>query len=57
VPVVPLRLVSPRQPSPTSKMRYETRIVLRGRANHLVAMIVDPLSGKVAAGRVDIAMP
>jgi VWFA-related protein len=57
VPTVPLRLVSPRQPSPTSKMRYETKIVLRGRANRLVALIVDPLSGKIAAGRVDVAMP
>jgi VWFA-related protein len=57
VPVVPLRLVSPRQPSATSKMRYETRISLRGKANRLVALIYDPLSGKMAAGRVDVAMP
>ncbi|HET9210567.1 MAG TPA: VWA domain-containing protein [Thermoanaerobaculia bacterium] len=57
VPRVPLRLVSPRQPGAGSKMRYETRISLRGRANRLVAMIYDPLSGRIAAGRVDMAMP
>jgi VWFA-related protein len=57
VPTVPLRLVSPRQPSATTKMRYETKISLRGRANRLVALIYDPLSGKIAAGRVDVAMP
>jgi hypothetical protein len=57
VPTVPLRLVSPRQPGAASKMRYETRITLRGRANRLVALIYDPLSGKIAAGRVDVAMP
>jgi hypothetical protein len=57
VPTVPLRLVSPRQPGATSKMRYETRIALRGKANRLVALIYDPLSGKIAAGRVDVAIP
>jgi VWFA-related protein len=57
VPMVPLRLVSPRQPGAATKLRYETRISLRGRANRLVAMIYDPLSGKIAAGRVDVAMP
>jgi hypothetical protein len=54
---VPLRLVSPRQPSASSKMRYETRISLRGRANRLVAMVYDPLSGTIAAGAGDVAMP
>ena len=57
LPTVPLRLVSPRQPGAASKMRYETRISLRGRANRLVALIYDPLSGKIAAGRVDVAVP
>jgi VWFA-related protein len=57
VPVVPLRLVSPRQPSASTKMRYETRIALRGKANRLVALIYDPQSGKIAAGRVDVAIP
>jgi len=57
VPTVPLRLISPRQPAPNSKMRYETRISLRGRANRIVALIYDPLSGKIAAGRVDVTLP
>jgi hypothetical protein len=57
VPTVTLRLVSPRQPSANGKLRYETRVSLRGRTSHLVAAVYDPLTGKMAAGRVDVPMP
>jgi VWFA-related protein len=57
VPTVALRLVSPRQPSAGAKLRYETRISLRGRTSRLVATVYDPLTGKMAAGQVSVLTP
>ena len=57
VPTVPLRLVSPRQPPAGAKLRYETRISLRGHTSRLVATVYDPLTGKMAAGQVSVATP
>jgi hypothetical protein len=35
-------------------VHYQTRIFLRGRTSQVVAALYDPVSGEVAAGRVDL---
>ena len=57
IPVLPLNLSSPRPPTPGKFVRYETTVKLRGKANHLVVAVYDPLSGKVATAEADIAAP
>jgi len=57
IPVLPLNLSSPRPPTPGKFVRYETIVRLRGKANHLVVAVYDPLSGKVATAEADIAAP
>jgi len=57
IPVVPLNLSSPRPPTPGKFVRYETIVKIWGKANHLVAAVYDPLSGKIATAEADIAAP
>lgn len=35
--------------------RFTTKIFLRGAARHVVAVVYDPLSGKIAAGEAGLA--
>jgi VWFA-related protein len=56
-PPIRIDLSSPRPPSETGTVRYETRIFLRGHTSHVVAALYDPVSGEVAAGRVDLREP
>ncbi len=57
VPVVPVTLKSDHPPSPGHFVRYDTKLTLRGKANHLVAAIYDPLSGKIATAETDLKRP
>ena len=38
-------------------MRYETKVKLRGKADHLVVALYDPLSGKIATAETDVKLP
>jgi hypothetical protein len=57
VPVVPVTLTSDHQPSPGKLVRYETKIKLRGKADHMVVAVYDPLSGKIATAEADVKAP
>jgi VWFA-related protein len=57
VPVVPVTLTSDHQPSPGKLVKYETRIKLRGKADHMVVAVYDPLSGKIATAEADVQAP
>jgi len=57
IPVVPITLSSAKPPAPGKVVRYETRIKLRGAADHLVAAVYDPLSGKLATAEADLKKP
>jgi VWFA-related protein len=57
VPVVPVTLTSDHQPSPGKLVKYETRVKLRGKADHMVVAAYDPLSGKIATAEVDVKAP
>ncbi len=57
VPVVPVALTSDHPPTPGHFVRYDTKLTLRGKANHLVAAIYDPLSGKIATAETDVKRP
>jgi hypothetical protein len=57
IPVLPLNLASARPPTPGKFVRYDTTFKLRGKADHLVVAVYDPLSGKVATAEADIAAP
>jgi VWFA-related protein len=57
VPVVPVTLTSAQPPVAGHFVRYDTKLTLRGKANHLVAAIYDPLSGKIATAETDLAKP
>ncbi|HEY4589325.1 MAG TPA: hypothetical protein VII86_08845, partial [Thermoanaerobaculia bacterium] len=52
----PLRIdvSSPQPPAEAGVVHYQTRIFLRGRTSQVVAALYDPVSGEVAAGRVDL---
>jgi VWFA-related protein len=54
VPVVPVTLISDHPPTPGHFVRYSTKLTLRGKTNHLVAAIYDPLSGKIATAETDL---
>lgn len=55
IPVLPINLSSGKPPSPGKFVRYETKLTLPAKANHLVVAVYDPLSGKVATAEADIA--
>ncbi|HEY4596089.1 MAG TPA: hypothetical protein VIJ02_06775, partial [Thermoanaerobaculia bacterium] len=57
IPVVPVTLASDHQPTPGKVVKYETRITLHGKADHLVVAAYDPLSGKIATAEADVAAP
>jgi VWFA-related protein len=57
IPVLPLKLSSEQPPEPGKFVRYETTLWLKGKANHLVAAVYDPLSGKVATAEGEIKAP
>jgi hypothetical protein len=57
IPTVPITLSSSKPPTPGKVVRYETKIKLRGAADHLVAAVYDPLSGKLATAETDLKMP
>lgn len=57
VPVVPVTLKSDHPPVPGHFVRYDTKLTLVGKANHLVAAIYDPLSGKIATAETDVKRP
>ncbi len=57
IPVVPLNLSSPRPPTPGKFVRYVTTLKIWGKADHLVAAVYDPLSGKIATAEADLAVP
>ncbi len=57
IPVVPVSLKSERPPTPGKVVRYETKITLRGGANHVVVAAYDPLSGKIATAEADVKTP
>jgi hypothetical protein len=57
IPVIPLNLKSDTPPRPGGFVRYDTKVTLRGDANHLVIALYDPLSGKLATAESDIGRP
>lgn len=42
---------------PARFVRYETKLTLRGKANHVVVAVYDPLSGKIATAESDLVAP
>ena len=57
IPVVPVTLTSDHQPTPGKVVKYETRVKLRGKADHIVVAAYDPLSGKIATAETDVKVP
>jgi len=57
IPVVPITLSSAKPPTPGKVVRYETKVKLHGTADHLVAAVYDPLSGKLATAEADLKKP
>ncbi|HEY3571139.1 MAG TPA: VWA domain-containing protein [Thermoanaerobaculia bacterium] len=57
IPVVPVTLTSDHQPTPGKMVKYETKVKLRGKADHMVVAAYDPLSGKIATAEADVKMP
>ena len=57
IPATAIKLDSPREPGPGALLHYTTRIYLRGRASQVVAVVYDPLSGALAAGKADVRVP
>jgi hypothetical protein len=57
IPVVPIDLASDHPPAPGKVVKYETRLRLKGTADHLVVAVYDPLSGKIATAETDVKAP
>ncbi len=57
IPIVPLNINSDHPPRPGGFIKFETKITLKGTANHLVATVYDPVSGKLATAETDLVMP
>ena len=57
IPVVPVTFTSDHQPTPGKMVKYETRIKLHGKADHMVVAAYDPLSGKIATAEADVKVP
>jgi VWFA-related protein len=57
IPTIPVTLTSDHQPSPGKVVRYETKVKLRGKADHMVVAAYDPLSGKIATAETDVRIP
>ncbi len=56
VPVIPIRLVADRPPSPAEGqyVRYDTTLRLRKIGQHLIVAVFDPLSGKITTAEADV---
>lgn len=54
IPVLPVTFTSDKQPTPGKAVKYETKVKLRGKADHLVVAVYDPLSGRIATAETDI---
>lgn len=54
IPSVPLKLSSDHPPAEGKLVRYDTKILLNGKATHLVAAVYDRASGKIAAAEADL---
>jgi VWFA-related protein len=54
IPIIPVDLTSDHPPTPGKVVRYDTKIKLRGKADHLVVAVYDPLSGKIATAETDV---
>ncbi|HSS48809.1 MAG TPA: VWA domain-containing protein, partial [Thermoanaerobaculia bacterium] len=57
LPVVPLNITADHPARPGAFIKFETKLTLKGDANHLVAAVYDPVSGKVATAETDLALP
>ncbi|HET9210569.1 MAG TPA: VWA domain-containing protein [Thermoanaerobaculia bacterium] len=57
IPVVPVTLTSDHQPTPGKVVKYETKVKLRGKADHMVVAAYDPLSGRIATAETDVKVP
>ncbi|MFY9819837.1 MAG: VWA domain-containing protein [Thermoanaerobaculia bacterium] len=57
LPVVPLDIKSDHPARPGGFIKFETKLTLKGDANHLVATVYDPVSGKVATAETDLSLP
>lgn len=57
IPVIPIDLASDHSPSPGKVVRYDTKVKLKGKADHLVIAVYDPLSGKIATAETDVKAP
>jgi hypothetical protein len=57
LPVVPLDITSDHPAKPGGFIKFETKLTLKGDANHLVATVYDPISGKVATAEADLTLP
>jgi VWFA-related protein len=54
IPVIPLDLVSDKEPKAGGFVKYETKVTIKGNPKHLVLATYDPLSGKIATSEVDV---
>lgn len=57
IPVLPVNLSSDHPPVPGKFVKYETNVKVRGKIDHLVVALYDPLSGKIATAETDVKMP
>jgi VWFA-related protein len=57
LPVVPLNITADHPAKPGGFIKFETKLTLKGDANHLVAAVYDPVSGKVATAETDLTLP
>ncbi len=57
LPVVPLNIAADHPAKPGGFIKFETKVTLKGTANHLVATVYDPISGKLATAETDLTMP
>ena len=57
IPTLPVNLSSDHPPVPGKYVKYETKVKLHGKADHLVVAVYDPLSGKLATAETDVALP
>ena len=57
IPVLPVSLSSDHPPVAGKFVKYETKVKVRGKIDHLVVALYDPLSGKIATAETDVRMP
>jgi VWFA-related protein len=56
LPILPININSDHPAKPGGFIKFETKITLKGKANHLVATVYDPVSGKLATAETDLVM-